>query len=173
MKRWFYLEDGKEKGPLHDSEVMALIAAGRITLDTPVRPARGSEWRPYGEYAVSGIVEPRHRWVLALFAVLIVGFMVLFFLRPKPGFGGICNHVAILVCEGETDSKACLPRIKDVLRSTDCSMQLRSTRATRRCLRGARTEAQIAACGPRVEEYIRAVKIAYRRDHIDLRRYSP
>ena len=29
MKRWFYLEDGKEKGPVHDSEVIALIAAAR------------------------------------------------------------------------------------------------------------------------------------------------
>lgn len=171
MKRWYYLEDGQEKGPVHESEVMALIAAGQITLDTPVRPARGSDWRPYGEYAVSGIVEPRHRWVLVLFTVLIVGFLVLFFLRPKPGFGGVCNHVATLICQEESDPKSCAPRIQDVLRSTDCPMQLRSMRATRRCLKDATTEAQLAACGSQVEEYIRAVKVSYRRGHIDMQQY--
>jgi len=34
---WYYKSDGRELGPVNDSELQELLGAGKITRDTPVR----------------------------------------------------------------------------------------------------------------------------------------
>lgn len=51
---WYYVQDGKQAGPVQDGELTTLVQAGRIARETLVWHAGLQDWQPYG--AVAGAV---------------------------------------------------------------------------------------------------------------------
>ncbi len=46
---WFYIEQGRQLGPVSEQEFAALVQQERITADTPVWQESMKEWQRYGE----------------------------------------------------------------------------------------------------------------------------
>jgi uncharacterized RDD family membrane protein YckC len=46
---WYYLDEGKQSGPVDDDQLGGLVRAGKVQLDTLVWAEGMENWQPYGE----------------------------------------------------------------------------------------------------------------------------
>src|SRR5262245_48725739 len=52
---WFYVDAGQQAGPVDDTQLQALVSAGKIQPDTLVWYEGMANWQPYQQVAQPGV----------------------------------------------------------------------------------------------------------------------